>query len=272
MNLYTYCWNNPVILYDSNGHWPKFISSVCNWVSDRANDVKDWYVDNHIGSYLYTGVEIVGGAITIGVSAAAIIATEGTGAGVAWASLAHGMNSIANGLRDAGHIANGDFDKVGTENYLRDEFYGPVGEGAGYAAGSTIDFVNKLNGKETNYSASFRLYGKIGGNVIYYGFDIFGGASGISSSVKILTNTTKIKRLSSTFYEAGNFMDGYQRMNDVKLIYEGSSTLAKVYAGFSVGLNGVSVYYNYNSYISDDYSQHDTNPNQGGSTIRPHRR
>ena len=35
LNLYVYCLNNPVNMFDDSGHWPKWIKDVANWVNNN---------------------------------------------------------------------------------------------------------------------------------------------------------------------------------------------------------------------------------------------
>jgi len=45
LNLYTYCYNNPLIYHDPTGHWPEWLDKAWNattdWVTDRWNETKE---------------------------------------------------------------------------------------------------------------------------------------------------------------------------------------------------------------------------------------
>ena len=41
LNLFSYCFNNPVNRVDQTGHWPKWIEDVVNWVSKAIDRVTD---------------------------------------------------------------------------------------------------------------------------------------------------------------------------------------------------------------------------------------
>lgn len=221
------------MLYDPSGHWAVW------------NNVVNWWNENHIGAYLFTGVEITVGLTATVVSAAAIIATGGTGGGFAWVSLAHGINSLSNGIRDAKNLHDGSYDKVGTENYLKDNFYELVGSAVGYGIGYSVDAVNYIKDSKnpTDYKTSFSNTGKTIGTIGYYGVDIFGCASGIKDSYKVLSNTSKLKYLNSTYYEAGNIMDGFKRVNDLKVIDPGVSNAYKGAAAIYSSVNVANAYY-----------------------------
>ena len=34
-NLFAYCMNNPVNMFDSSGHWPQWLNDVVNWVNNN---------------------------------------------------------------------------------------------------------------------------------------------------------------------------------------------------------------------------------------------
>ncbi|MDD4403001.1 MAG: hypothetical protein PHI24_14430, partial [Desulfitobacteriaceae bacterium] len=221
----------------------KYVSGQAkNWVSEKADYVKDWYVENRVGDYIYTGVEIVGGTATTVVSGLGIYFTGGTGGGIAWVSLAHGINSMSNGIRDINNIRSGNFDKVGQNDFLRDYGYKNIGKGIGYTAGLVADGANLLKDKKTNYRESFGEAGQTVGGFAYYGVDIFGGAAGVKNSVKTLVSTSTYKSLRTT-YESGNWLDGFKRMSDLKMAVPAPSTAAKTYAAFSTYIDASSIYY-----------------------------
>ncbi|WP_099716667.1 hypothetical protein [Clostridium sp. Maddingley MBC34-26] len=109
-------------------------------------------INSTAGNYFYAGLEIVGGVITVA-AVGAVIFSDGLSSPVSYVAAAHGINSIMDGVRDFKHLANGENDKVGTENYIRDGVYKPVGKGAGGYVSSAVDGSTKLlTGKETNYN------------------------------------------------------------------------------------------------------------------------
>jgi len=71
-----------------------------------------------------------------------------------------------------------------------------------------------------------------------------------SKCVKI----SKAESIRVTYYKVGNWLDGYKRMNDLKITVEGASTAAKLYAGIELGLNASNIYYDTKSAISDYYN------------------
>jgi RHS repeat-associated protein len=42
LNLYAYCFNNPVNMADKAGRWPQWITDSANWVAGAANDAWNW--------------------------------------------------------------------------------------------------------------------------------------------------------------------------------------------------------------------------------------
>ena len=40
-NLYVYCFNNPIMMDDAGGNWPKWLKKLGNTVKKRLNDIKD---------------------------------------------------------------------------------------------------------------------------------------------------------------------------------------------------------------------------------------
>lgn len=227
--------------------WFSWVDDVGDWIGDRAQDVSDWYVDNHIGEYLYTGVEIVGGVATTVVSAGGIFFSSGT-AVPAYVSLAHGVNSVYNGIQDIKHINNNDFKSVGSENLFRDHVYKPTGKMVGSVIGETVDIGNMVLGNETNYSESGGKLGESIGELGYYGVDIFGGASGIKSSVNAMK--TKVTHLTSTYYYVEDYINGFKRMNDLKIV-ETPSNITRLYEATSIMLNSSGIFYNLKSFKND---------------------
>ncbi|BCZ45498.1 hypothetical protein psyc5s11_15650 [Clostridium gelidum] len=201
-------------------------------------------INETAGKILYTAEEIVCGTITVVASAVSIYITGGIDSPLAAVAIAHGVNSIADGIRDINHIANGEMDKVGSENYLRDDFYTPVGTKGGKLVGSGIDTGEKIfTGKDTNYTDKM---GQLGGDVGYAGYYIADAKSGYDSAKEattVLKNIPKLKSLNSTYYETGNWVDGYKRMNDLQIWTEGSSIPAKGYAAINGSLNSQGLYY-----------------------------
>ena len=44
--MFAYCFNNPVNMFDSSGHWPKWIEDAADWVNDNIiQPVKGFYDD-----------------------------------------------------------------------------------------------------------------------------------------------------------------------------------------------------------------------------------
>ena len=202
---------------------------------------------SNIGKYLYTGGEIVCGVITVAASGVTIVATDGLASPLAYAAAVHGVNSVLDGIRDINHIRNGEIDKVGTENYLRDNVYVPAAKTAGNAVGSTIDAGVKLTtGKDTNYSSTGSKIGENVGYVGYYAVDTISGYQSVKESVSILKDVPKLQSLPSTYYDAGNILDGYTRMNNLSIWTEGSSSASKGYAALSGAVNAGSMYFNAN--------------------------
>ncbi|WP_458788521.1 hypothetical protein, partial [Vallitalea sediminicola] len=103
-----------------------------------------------------------------------------------------------------------DFKSVRSENLFRDHVYKPTGKMVGSLIGETVDIGNMVLGNETNYSESGGKLGESIGELGYYGVDIFGGATGIKSSVNAMR--TKVTHLTSKYYYAGNDIIGYTRM------------------------------------------------------------
>ena len=47
-NMFAYCFNNPVNMFDDSGHWPKWIKDVANWVNNNPSvHIRTGY---HIGT------------------------------------------------------------------------------------------------------------------------------------------------------------------------------------------------------------------------------
>ncbi len=257
LNLYTYCTNNPIFYADPTGHWPQWLDDVGDWASGTVDDIKQWWDESNASAYVYTTVEVVGGTATTVVSGIAIVATGGTGGGFAWVSLAHGVNSLSNGIRDTGNIIDGDFEAVGSENYLRDNVYKPTGELLGNMTGSAVDFVYVIQGdNSTNFAESFSDIGENVGNFTYYGVDILGGAQGVKSSVQTIASTSKLKNLHTVYY-IGNSIDGFQKMNNLQLYIVAPSAAAKTSAGISMYLDGANIYYDGKDVISPLFEDDD---------------
>lgn len=212
--------------------------------SDKINSTTTTKSQNNAGRYLFTGIEIVGGVLTIAVSVLAIVASDGLGSPVAYGAALHGVNSIADGIRDAKNISNGEFDKVGSQNYLRDQAYVPVGKEAGQLIGGQIDAGVKLaTGENSNYRQTGSQIGKNIGYGGFYAADMYLGTDSVRESVSILKDVPKLKNLTSTYYEAGNALDGYKRMNNLALWTDGSSVAAKAYAAINGITNSGGIYY-----------------------------
>ncbi len=48
-NMFAYCFNNPVNMFDDSGHWPKWIKDVVNWVNNNPSvHIRTGY---HIGTF-----------------------------------------------------------------------------------------------------------------------------------------------------------------------------------------------------------------------------
>lgn len=217
---------------------------IGDWFGDRCEDVQDWYSDNHVGDYLYAGVEIVGGVATTGVSVVGAVMSGGTLGLPTFISAVHGVNSVINGVNDLHDINNGTFNRATSENLLRDRVYKPVGKGFGWMVGEAVDIANNFSGNETNYSKTYEEIGESIGELGYYGVDIFGGASGIKSSVNAIK--TNVTHLTSTYYYVGNYIDGFKRMNDLKIV-DTPSTAKRIYEVGSTILNSSGIYYNITS-------------------------
>lgn len=39
-NLFSYCFNNSIILDDSSGSWPKFVKNIANKITNAKNTIK----------------------------------------------------------------------------------------------------------------------------------------------------------------------------------------------------------------------------------------
>ncbi len=161
MNQNIYCYNNPLIYVDPSGHVP------------LSNFKKKPGLFEKAGKVLYAGSEVLLGGCTVYGSGAYIATTGGAGAAAGGAvGIAHGLNGIGNGFRDIGHIRDGDWDQVGTENYMKDHFYE-------YGFGAAGELIAGEEGQ------------KIGENVgagAYYVTDIVLGAKGTAKSIKELKN------------------------------------------------------------------------------------
>ena len=61
LNLFVYCFNNPVNMTDAQGNWPKWVEDAWSWVVDTATDVGEFVNEVYIKSvtaYLGGGVGI----------------------------------------------------------------------------------------------------------------------------------------------------------------------------------------------------------------------
>lgn len=214
----------------------------------------------HIGAYLYTGVEIVVGVLTIAASVATIVG-EIAGSipsgeisllaiGGSLIALVHGVNSVYNGVQDLKSIGKDDFDKVGDSgNYLQDGYGYALGSMAWYAGG-LIDFG--LNSKNNQYASELCGYGKTVGYVGYYGADMYFGRGSVKDSLKVLKAGDTVKNLWTT-YEGGNWVDGWK----TNLILKNRN---KLFLGlvFGVFLGGGFLYVYFCR-----INRHDTSNNKG---------
>ncbi|WP_430885874.1 hypothetical protein [Fusibacter sp. JL216-2] len=131
------------------------------------------------GKVLYASSEVVlGGGAAVG----AVIYTDVTaglgaifGGGVVFA---HGVNSFGNGVNDFEYIVNGEWEKVGTENYLKDNVYEP---GLSATGGATERFFTDGDGSNGEW------YGEKAGTALYYAVDIGAGAKGTHETMKALS-------------------------------------------------------------------------------------
>ncbi|KHD35210.1 membrane protein [Clostridium acetobutylicum] len=212
----------------------------------------------HIGAYLYTGVEIVVGVLTIAASVATIVG-EIAGSipsggvsllaiGGSLVALVHGVNSVYNGVQDLKSIGKGDFDKVGNnKNYLQ-EGYEYLGGGTGWLVGKGIDGFT--NNKNNQYASELCGYGKTVGYVGYYGADMYFGRGSVKDSLKILKAGDTVKNLWTT-YEVGNWVEGSKIMRDLKIVEKGPSLIQKGYAAINGSSNGASIVYDAKSAKGD---------------------
>ncbi|NRT72215.1 hypothetical protein [Clostridium beijerinckii] len=201
-------------------------------------------INSTAGNYLYAGLEVVGGVITVAAAVGAVIFSDGLSSPMSYVAAVHGLNSIADGIRDFKHLANGENNKVGTENYLRDGVYKPVGKEAGGYVGSAVDGTTKLlTGKETNYSDTFSKGGEEIGNLSYYGLDMYSGWKTVGESSKVLKDVPKIKT-TTIKYEVES--DGGCKDMYVQIKTDGAPFVKKAYATINGYINSNALYYDSN--------------------------
>ncbi|MBQ2793110.1 MAG: RHS repeat-associated core domain-containing protein [Clostridia bacterium] len=46
LNLYVYCFNNPINMTDSQGNWPKWVEDAWGWVTDTVSNVGNFIAEN----------------------------------------------------------------------------------------------------------------------------------------------------------------------------------------------------------------------------------
>ena len=79
---------------------------------------------------------------------------------------------MCNGFRDVNNIKNGNFNKVGTQDFLRDNFYRPLGEAV---------FDSK--------------YGDTAGDIVYLGLDFASGIKVGAASAKALKGASEAENV-----------------------------------------------------------------------------
>ena len=52
-NLFSYCFNNPLILDDSSGNWPKFVKNIANRITNAKNSLKAKITKNSLKSTMF---------------------------------------------------------------------------------------------------------------------------------------------------------------------------------------------------------------------------
>ena len=75
LNRYGYCFNNPLIIVDIDGAWPKWVENAGKAITNGINKVGNWVKDNK-DNLIKVGIGVVG----IGVGVAAVALTGGAAA------------------------------------------------------------------------------------------------------------------------------------------------------------------------------------------------
>lgn len=82
LNKYGYCFNNPLIIVDIDGAWPKWVENAGKAISNGINKVGNWVKDNK-DNLIKVGIGVVG----IGVGVAAVALTGGAAAPAVFAGI-----------------------------------------------------------------------------------------------------------------------------------------------------------------------------------------
>lgn len=212
LNGYSYCQQNPLTYIDLCGYWPtwkqvrdkaaKAADTISN-VWDDVTNSKPWKVVSAGGGIIVGTVSVIGGAYLI---------PEG---GIGWWGVAHGVNSVYNGIKDITYMVNGEWDKVGTENFLKDNLYEPLPEAIGELMGTVVDTIT--NDPNNTYTHEIGNIGKTVGDIVFYGFDIHFSVQGFNEGIKVLSKAGKVQQWPH-LYEVGNIMDGYKQITHIDYI------------------------------------------------------
>lgn len=222
LNQYIYCIQNPLTFVDLQGYWPtwKEIGDGIANTADKVFNSKPWKVISTTGGLVVGVISTIGGVAGIVGSFEMAPATGGLtlkAVPISVGGVIHGVNSVGNAVRDYNHMFKGDWDRVGTENFLKDHGYV-------WAGGKIGGVIGGEQGKEN---------GEFIGKMFYFGADIFFSFATIKEGIETLTHGT----LFNITHEVQIAGGGANKITEHIFVKDEITALTRILEKIKIGLN-----------------------------------